>query len=349
MNLPEPLSLEMLAFFEMTPDLVCIASRDGYFRSVNQSVVEKLGYLKQELYSKPIASFIHPEDKELTSRNRKTLLEGKALVNFENRYLTKAKQVLWLQWTSVYVPDKELVFAIAKDITEKKVKENQNEEKYLRFRNLANYFKTTIEEERKYLAIELHEELAQLAAVVKMDLEWIQQGGLKIADCSIDRIERALTACDLLITAIRRISFSISPKMLEDLGLTETIKWLAREFSLLKNISCNFETDFDCSILNTEVQMDFFRICQQALNCIMYHTDVTAARISLKLENDHLLLTIFNDGKSDDGDFRAYDNIKERAFSINADFMISTRSHLGTSLIVSLPKSEIYTSSLMIS
>ena len=80
-----PDNLEMFQFFEMTPDLVCIAGKDGYFKKVNQAVIDKLGYTSEELFSQPIASFIHPLDRDITARKRTELLEGKALINFENR------------------------------------------------------------------------------------------------------------------------------------------------------------------------------------------------------------------------------------------------------------------------
>ena len=52
-NIFDPAS-ELLPFFEMTPDLVCIADKEGYFRNINNSVIEKLGYTKEELFSRPI-------------------------------------------------------------------------------------------------------------------------------------------------------------------------------------------------------------------------------------------------------------------------------------------------------
>ena len=50
----EETDFEMFLFFERTPDLVCIAGKDGYFKKVNQAVIEKLGYSEEELFSKPI-------------------------------------------------------------------------------------------------------------------------------------------------------------------------------------------------------------------------------------------------------------------------------------------------------
>src|ERR1700761_5505667 len=114
------LEFKISAFFEMTPDLVCIAGRDGYFKKINKAVIDTLLYSETELMSTPISSFIHPEDKQFTAHKRSELLEGQPLVNFQNRYVSKPGEVVWLHWTSVYFPENEVVFAIAKNITERK-------------------------------------------------------------------------------------------------------------------------------------------------------------------------------------------------------------------------------------
>jgi len=107
-------------FFEVAPDLLCIAGFDGYFKKINPAVCKVLGYSEEELFALPIHNFIHPEDKERTAEKRIALLEGRSLLNFENRYLSKDGAVVWLSWTSVPIRKDSLVFAIAKDITYRK-------------------------------------------------------------------------------------------------------------------------------------------------------------------------------------------------------------------------------------
>ena len=46
---------ELFSFFERTPDLVCIADRDGFFKRVNPAVIDKLGYTEEELFARPIS------------------------------------------------------------------------------------------------------------------------------------------------------------------------------------------------------------------------------------------------------------------------------------------------------
>lgn len=107
-------------FFEMSPDLLCIAGYDGYFKKINPAVSQALGYSMEELYSRPINDFVYDDDKEITSKVREELTRSKPLFNFENRYVTKTGEILWLSWTSLPLDSDQLIFAVAKNITHKK-------------------------------------------------------------------------------------------------------------------------------------------------------------------------------------------------------------------------------------
>ncbi len=334
--------IEMIDFFELTPDLVCIAGKDGYFRKVNPAVINLLGYTREELFAQPISSFIHPDDLQMTSRERKKLLNGRALINFQNRYVSKNGKISWLDWTSVYLPDKEIVFAIAKDVTDRKKAEQEIEEKYKRFKSLATHFKVSLERDKKYLAIELHEELAQLASVVKMDMDWIKSHEKSLSSSTESRLDHALVISDLLINTIRRISFSISPGMLDDLGLNATLDWHCKEFSLLTGISCQYKYNYDESELTKEIKLDFFRVCQEALTNIMYHAQAKKVQIKIEEADNRIFLLIIDNGQGFDAskqmDKPGLKGIRERAASINGHLTIKSAKGKGTQVSVSIAK-----------
>ena len=107
-------------FFEISPDLLCIAGFDGYFKKINTAVSDLLGYTIDELYARPINEFVYADDQNITDLVRAELIKAKPLYNFENRYVTKSGEIVWLSWTSLPVEQERLVFAIAKNITHKK-------------------------------------------------------------------------------------------------------------------------------------------------------------------------------------------------------------------------------------
>jgi len=114
-------------FFELTPDLLCIAGYDGYFRKINLAVSKTLEYTNEELMSRLISSFVHEDDRAITAktRNETIIRDNQPLMNFENRYITKSGKIVWLAWTSTPIESEQLVFAIAKNITPRKKLEEQ--------------------------------------------------------------------------------------------------------------------------------------------------------------------------------------------------------------------------------
>jgi len=119
------LDYSLLPFFQLSHDLLCIAGFDGYFKKVNPALCKLLEFTEDELLAKPIDSFIHPEDRKITQKQRDTLRNEKPLLNFENRYITKSGKIVWLSWTSMPVSSDELVYAIAKNVTHKKEQEEK--------------------------------------------------------------------------------------------------------------------------------------------------------------------------------------------------------------------------------
>jgi PAS domain S-box-containing protein len=121
-------------FFKISADFICIAGFDGYFKRINPAVSKLLGFSEEELYAKPISSFVYAPDFKITIETRKQVYKNKPLLNFENRYLTKSGTIVWLSWTSMPVESEKLVYAIAKNITHKKKEE---EERNLLLANLT--------------------------------------------------------------------------------------------------------------------------------------------------------------------------------------------------------------------
>ncbi len=118
-------------FFELSPDLLCIAGFDGYWKRINPSVSRILGYSVEELLSRPITSFVHPDDRLITDKSREFLTESTPLINFENRYISKDGRIIWLSWTSMPVEKERLIYAIAKNVTSKKKLEEERNQQLL--------------------------------------------------------------------------------------------------------------------------------------------------------------------------------------------------------------------------
>lgn len=119
------MNLQLEPFFDLSMDCLCIANYDGYFQKINPAFSELLGYSEEELSSKLISEFIYEEDKVCTAAHRENLKKNVPLANFENRYVCKSGELVWLHWTSIPIPEEKLIYAIAKDVTHKKRLENE--------------------------------------------------------------------------------------------------------------------------------------------------------------------------------------------------------------------------------
>lgn len=110
--------------FEAIPDIICLADFKGRFLKMNKAGYELLGYGEEELLYHSFDEFVHPEDKEISSNEVKRLSEGETTFKFENRYLTKKGEIVWLSWTCNSDLEDGVIYASAKNITsEKKLRE----------------------------------------------------------------------------------------------------------------------------------------------------------------------------------------------------------------------------------
>lgn len=111
---------ELKRFFNLVPDMVCIASTEGYFLKINPMWEATLGYSEQEILSTPFLDFIHPDDRDATMNEVARQIGGDATMHFVNRYRCKDGGYKWLEWMATPSPDKKQLFAAAYDITERK-------------------------------------------------------------------------------------------------------------------------------------------------------------------------------------------------------------------------------------
>ncbi|MBF0272390.1 MAG: response regulator [Magnetococcales bacterium] len=109
---------ELDQFFALTPDLLCIASVDGFFLRLNATWEHTLGYSVDELMSRPYIDFVHPDDKAATGGAAQILVNHKPIYNFTNRYRHRDGGYRWLEWRSR--PMGKIIYAVARDITSHK-------------------------------------------------------------------------------------------------------------------------------------------------------------------------------------------------------------------------------------
>ena len=122
---------ELEQFFEITPDLFCLADRTGRFHMVNPAFCELLGYTRAEMLASPILNFIHPDDHVATQNAINLACQGHEVKDAQNRYISKDGTIKILSWSAGSADGSSMTYAAARDITEQvlsqqKLKEQQD-------------------------------------------------------------------------------------------------------------------------------------------------------------------------------------------------------------------------------
>ena len=127
---------ELDRFFSLALDLLCIARTDGYFLRVNAAWEQTLGYTLAELEGTRFTDLVHPDDLPATLAAMEALSSGQQLLNFASRYRCRDGSYRWIEWRSMPYEGR-LIYAAARDITERKAGEEALRASEQRFRSLV--------------------------------------------------------------------------------------------------------------------------------------------------------------------------------------------------------------------
>ena len=116
MPVPAP-DYELGQFFDLSPDLLCIAGFDGYFKRLNPSFERVLGYSGEELMSRPFLEFVHPDDVERARDAFIHLATGEDVIGFECRLVCVDGSVRRFEWNTRTLPHLGVLYGIARDVT----------------------------------------------------------------------------------------------------------------------------------------------------------------------------------------------------------------------------------------
>ena len=235
---------------------------------------------------------------------------------------------------------KELLARIKNCLKLKKIEETLRD-KNNELKELSIHLQNVREEERKFLAREVQEELGQLTAVLKMDIDWLAINMSDAAETHRNRMANASSTAKLIINTIRRIASALRPSMIDELGLFESLEWQCKKFTSVNAIPCVFEhTDNDDGLSN-EIKTILFRICQDALMNISQHAKASKVSVSCRIAEKKFYLLIKDNGKGFEVNQQkptlGLISMRERASSINGELSIHSEYGKGTAVTVIVP------------
>lgn len=234
--------------------------------------------------------------------------------------------------------DSKVLLARIKNCLKLKQVEEELRDKYKELKDLANHIQTVREEERKFMAREVQEEVGQLAAAMKMDIDWLAHNLPDISEIERKRFTHASATAKTMIQMIRRIASALRPSMLDELGLNASLDWLCKEFINNHNIPCKFQPAENDEGLSSELKTAFFRICQEALRNIAQHANASMATVRAIINDKEICLVVTDNGDGFDVNQQKSTmdliGMRERALAINGRLEIKTAPGAGTTVSV---------------
>lgn len=302
-------------FIQLSPDLICIAGYDGFFKKINPAVSSTLGYTQEELLSKPINEFVYIDDKTATIESRKSVQRSIPLINFENRYVTKSGEIVWLSWTSKGIEEQKLVFGIAKNITHKKRLEED--------RNSLLTDLTKNNNELKQLVYttthDLRSPVNSLISIVNL-IDDKNVGNKEVVEL-LDLLKRSTvslrnTLDSYLDTFIQKKSLNIK---VEKVSITESFNTVQRSLrSLIIDTKTEIRSDFTKADIITFNKAYLDSIFLNLIsNSIKYAKPNTYPKISFHSEKVDGIVTLVI---KDDGLGFDMEKVKDRIFGFNQTF-----------------------------
>lgn len=114
-------------FFDLSIDMLAHLDFGGHFRRLNPAWERTLGYTAAEMMARPFIEFVHPDDRERTLAQNSAVRGGAQALGFENRYRCKDGSYRWLLWNASPDPAGRVIYAVARDVTERKRAEVERE------------------------------------------------------------------------------------------------------------------------------------------------------------------------------------------------------------------------------
>ncbi len=115
-------------FFVLSTDLLAIVGFDGYVKEANRACEKAFGFSLDELKARPYAEFVHPEDRASLIQVVGALQSGQLTTNYQIRLLRNDGTYKWIEWNGTLSSDRQLMYGIGRDITERKTTENSLKE-----------------------------------------------------------------------------------------------------------------------------------------------------------------------------------------------------------------------------
>jgi signal transduction histidine kinase len=206
-------------------------------------------------------------------------------------------------------------------------------------RRLASHLENAREEERRYLAREIHDETGQLLTALRIELD-IALGVVSDPETR-DSLERMTRIVEQTLDAMRALVAELRPRVLDDLGLGAAVEWLVQSFGERTHVAWSFRVEPPDLTAEATTSTAIYRVLQESLTNAVRHGHAAHVSVSLVHEADEIVLEVLDDGVGFDPDAASDGTgvigMRERAQALAGRFSLARREEGGTRLLLTLP------------
>jgi PAS domain S-box-containing protein len=354
---------------ESSSDALLLLNADGICRYASPSTRRLLGYAPEGLLARGGFELVHPDDREMAKAQFAASLQHPGeLTHAEFRVQHQDGSWRWIDAVFRNLLADQSVQAIStnyRDITDRKqgeealrrahaaleARERERTEEEGRtapeqLRATAGRLLSLQEEVRARLAREIHEELGQLLAALKLQSARLTYKLPADQPVLLESTRAMSELADSAILSIRRIATELRPSILDHLGLDAALEWQAQEFHHRTGIACEFTQELGDRPLAIVLRTTVFRIYQEILSNVARHAHATRVRIQAHEEEGSFHLTVADNGRGITQEELASRaslgllGMQEQALLLGGHVSIVGRPGEGTTVTVQIPLSQ---------
>ncbi len=315
----------------------------GIILDLNESLARMLGYTREEIIGHTLLDYISPPYHDIMKSHLESVIDK----SYEIVAIKSDGTFIHIEIVGKQIPyEKRTVRVEAiRDVTERKVIEEQLLTYQEELRSLAARAALAEERERRKMATYVHDQIIQSLAFCKIQLSSMQD---KLPSDNVSQplgtIDKLL---DQLINDSRSLIFTLSPPVLHQLGFEPAIAWLVEYFGKQYSFHINYNYDGKAFQLNEDMKVVLFDAVREIFVNAVKHAQASALTIDLQTEGMFLMIRIHDDGVGFDvkkaklmtGTTEAFGlfNIRERLSHLGCDLEIESGEGKGSTFTIIAP------------
>jgi len=339
---------------ENAASLIMRIDTQGRLLFFNEYAQQFFGYTQDEILGRTIAETIMPPTDSL-GRDIDAVLNDFLILNRNNESqeienIRKNGEMAWVVWNiRPTLDDKGNIIeylCVGMDVTERK-------QYRIKIQKLTQALLTAQENERSRISRDLHDHIAQDLSSLKIRLQTVFNGHPPLIDAHQVQANDLIQILQRSISEVRNLAYDLHPPELDQLGLVRTLYMYCEDFAATNNLKIDFiAAGMDDLDLSEEIQINLYRLIQEALHNINKHAQAKGVTIRLVASSPNLILRIIDDGTGFDmkrwqakphkGKRMGLQSMVERVNLLDGTMDIRSRIQKGTGIFITIPIKEYF-------